>query len=184
MDYYWQTTSPPQKSSEGRKIVAAIIILMIVISVGLVFVLQIDFFGGSENYAPVRVAVLDSGIDQDFSLQGRVVEQRSFIETQYGYDFVDIALTDSRPEGVPHGTLIAKLVAQTPNAQIINGKVLSSDGTATTSALVVAIQWAVEQNCSIITMSLGSGPVHGDPLGDTIDWAFSKGVVVVSSKCL
>ncbi|MHA2221083.1 MAG: S8 family peptidase [Candidatus Thorarchaeota archaeon] len=181
MDYYWQTTSPPQKSSEGRKIVAAIIILMIVISVGLVFVLQIDFFGGSENYAPVRVAVLDSGIDQDFSLQGRVVEQRSFIETQYGYDFVDIALTDSRPEGVPHGTLIAKLVAQTPNAQIINGKVLSSDGTATTSALVVAIQWAVEQNCSIITMSLGSGPVHGDPLGDTIDWAFSKGVVVVSS---
>ena len=182
MDYYWETTSSSQESSsEGRKIVASIIILMIVISGGLVLILQGDLFSGFTNNAPVRVAVLDSGIDQGISLQGRVVGERSFIEIQYGYDTADSSVTDARPDGVPHGTLIAELVADTPNAQIVNAKVLSADGTATTSALVAAIHWAVEQNCSVITMSLGSDPVFGDPLGDTIDWAFARGAVVVSS---
>jgi hypothetical protein len=117
----------------------------------------------------------------DFSLQGRVVEQQSFIEVQYGYEVADSTLTDAKPEGVAHGTMIAKLIAETPNAQIVNAKVLSSDGTATTLALVAAIHWAVDQNCSVITMSLGSSPVYYDPLGEVLEWAFSMGVVVVSS---
>jgi hypothetical protein len=181
MDYYWQTTDTRKSSSEGRRIVAAIIILMIVISTGVVIILQGDFPGSSTSSSPVRVAVLDSGIDQDFALQGRVVEEKSFIEVQYGYDSADQAVTDANPEGVPHGTLVAKLVAETPNAQIVNAKVLSSEGTATTLALMAAIHWAVEQNCSVITMSLGSTPVQYDPLGETLEWAFSRGVVVVSS---
>ncbi|MHA2077689.1 MAG: S8 family peptidase [Candidatus Thorarchaeota archaeon] len=181
MDYYWETTSSRESSSEGRKIVASIIILMIVIAGGLIFVLQGDLFSGFSSNAPVRVAVLDSGIDQSIAFQGRVVEERSFIEIQYGYDFADSSLTDTRPEGVPHGTLVAGLVAETPNTQIVNAKVLGADGTATTLALVAAIHWAVEQNCSVISMSLGSDPVFGDPLKETIDWAFARGVVVVSS---
>ncbi|MFW9982264.1 MAG: S8 family serine peptidase, partial [Candidatus Thorarchaeota archaeon] len=181
MDYYWQTTSSQKSKTDGTKIIAAIIILMIVISTGLVFVFQIGPFGGSGNNSPVRVAVLDSGINQDFTIQGRVVAEKSFIETQYGYDVADLTFTDSRPENVPHGTLVAKLVAETPNALIVNGKVLSDDGTATSLALIAAIYWAVEQNCSVITMSLGSEPIFGDPLEDAVDWAFSQGVVVVSS---
>ncbi|MFW9808967.1 MAG: S8 family serine peptidase [Candidatus Thorarchaeota archaeon] len=181
MDYYWQTTSSKESKTDGTKIIAAIIILMIVISTGLVFVFQVGPFGRSGNNSPVRVAVLDSGINQDFTLQGRVVAEKSFIETQYGYDVADLAVTDSEPENVPHGTLVAKLVAETYNALIVNGKVLSSDGTATSIALVEAIYWAVEQNCSVISMSLGADPVFGDPLEAAVDWAFSQGVVVVSS---
>ncbi|MFW9870168.1 MAG: S8 family serine peptidase [Candidatus Thorarchaeota archaeon] len=181
MDYYWQTTSSKESKTDGTKIIAAIIILMIVISTGLVFVFQVGPFGRSGNNSPVRVAVLDSGINQDFTLQGRVVAEKSFIETQYGYDVTDLAVTDSEPENVPHGTLVAKLVAETYNALIVNGKVLSSDGTATSIALVEAIYWAVEQNCSVISMSLGADPVFGDPLEAAVDWAFSQGVVVVSS---
>jgi hypothetical protein len=97
-DYYWQTTESRESSSEGRKIVAAIIILMIVISTGLVLVLQGDFFGGFGSSEPVRVAVLDSGIDQDFSLQGRVIAEKSFIELQYGYDFADSSVTETLKE--------------------------------------------------------------------------------------
>ena len=180
MDYYWQTTSPKQKKSSGTRIIAALMILMIIISSGLVFVIQfIPQITGSN--AKVRVAVLDSGIDTGFSLQGRVVAAKSFLEPQYGYDYTDVTTTDARPDGVPHGTLVATLVAETPNTQIVNGKVMGVNGTATSIALVAAIYWAVEQNCSVITMSLGSAPTLGDPLEDAINWAFSKGVVLVGS---
>ncbi len=179
-DYYWQTTTPQEEKSSGTKIIAVIVILMIIISTGLVFILQIGPLGNGPS-AEVRVAVLDSGIDIDASLAGRVVEEKSFIELQYGYNVTDITTSDSRPENVPHGTLVATLVAATPNAKIVNGKVMGEDGTATSIGLAAGIYWAVEQNCSVISMSLGSSPVLGDPLEAAIEWAFARGVVVVSS---
>ncbi|MBY8998397.1 MAG: S8 family serine peptidase [Candidatus Thorarchaeota archaeon] len=179
-DYYWQTTTPQEEKSSGTKIIAVIVILMITISSGLIFILQVVPLGGGPS-TEVRVAVLDSGIDIDLALQGRVVEEKSFIEPQYGYDETDITTTDSRPENVPHGTLVATLVAETPNAQIVNGKVMGEDGTATSIALAAAIYWAVEQECGVISLSLGSSPVLGDPMEEAIEWAFSRGVVVVSS---
>jgi hypothetical protein len=182
MNYYWQTTSSRGDRSTGTKIVAVIIILMIIISSGLIFLIQILPLGSGPNIkTEVRVAVLDSGIDIGFELQRRVVAEKSFIEPQYGYDGFDTSTTDSRPENVPHGTLIANLVADTPNAEIVNGKVMGENGTATSLGLVAAIYWAVEQNCSVITMSLGSSPVLGDPLEEAIEWAFTRGSVVVSS---
>ncbi len=179
-DYYWQTTTPQEEKSSGTKIIAAIVILMIIISTGLVFILQVVPQGSGPS-TQVRVAVLDSGIDIEAALLGRVVEEKSFIETQYGYNETDTTTTDARPENVPHGTLVAILVAETPNVQIVNGKVLGEDGSATSVGLAAGIYWAVEQDCSVITMSLGSSPVLGDPLEEAIEWAFARGVVVVSS---
>lgn len=179
-DYYWQTTTPQEEKSSGTRIIAAIVILMIVISTGLVFILQVGPLGSGPS-TKVRVAVLDSGIDNDLSLQGRIVAEKSFIAPQYGYDTTDTTTTDSRPENIPHGTMVATLVAETPNTEIVNGKVLGENGTATSLALAEAMYWAVEQDCGVITMSLGSSPVFGDPLDAAIEWAFAHGVVVVSS---
>ncbi|MFW9806635.1 MAG: S8 family serine peptidase [Candidatus Thorarchaeota archaeon] len=180
MDYYWETAQPKRQRSSGSKIIAAIMILMILISSGLIFIIQfVPNTTGSNT--PVRVAILDSGIDIDFGLQGRVVAERSFISPQYGYDYTDAATTDARPEDVPHGTMVATLVAETSNTLIVNGKVLGDNGTATSIALVAGIYWAVEQNCSVISMSLGSAPVYGDPLEAAVDWAFAQGVVLVAS---
>jgi hypothetical protein len=179
-DYYWHTTSPREQKSSGTRIIAVIIILMIVISSGLVFIIQGGLPIGGPT-AKVRVGVLDSGIDNELGLQGRIVAEKSFISPQYGYDVTDTTTTDSRPEDVPHGTMVAILVAETPNAEIVNGKVLGENGTATSVALAAAIYWSVEQDCEVITISLGSSPILGDPLAEAIEWAFSKGVIVVSS---
>lgn len=155
-------------------------ILMILISSGLILVIQfVPEIAGSTT--KVKVAILDSGIDPNPTLQGRVVAERSFISPQYGYDYTDATTTDAQPEDVHHGTMVASLVAETSNTLIVNGKVLSANGSATTIALVAAIYWAVEQNCSVISMSLGSAPVYGDPLEGAIDWAFAQGVVLVAS---
>ncbi|MHA1964930.1 MAG: S8 family peptidase [Candidatus Thorarchaeota archaeon] len=179
-DYYWQTTSPKEEKSSGTRIIAVIVILLIVISTGIVFIIQVGPLSDGP-LTKVRVAVLDSGVNIDLTLQGRVVEEKSFIEPQYGYDETDTTTTDSQPDNVPHGTMVASLVVETPNAQIVNGKVMSENGTATSIGLAAAVYWAVEQDCGVITMSLGSSPVLGDPLEEAIEWAFARGVVVVSS---
>ena len=180
MSYYWEPASAPKKKSNGTRIIAVIIIMMIVVSAGLVFVTDI-FPDSTAPTARVRVAVLDSGIDVDFSLQSRVVAQASFITLDNGYDVEDLSTTDSRPSDVPHGTIIARQIAAYPNVDIVNGKVLSGNGTGTSLAIIDAIEWAVEQNSTVINLSLGGSPTLGDPLEAVIDWAFSQGVIVVAS---
>ncbi len=181
MSYYWEPpTAPKKKSSNGTRIIAVIIILMIVVSTGLVYVTII----GPEIIAPatkIRVAVLDSGIDVDIGLQGRVVAEESFVTIDNGYDIEDLSTTDSRPQDVPHGTIIARQLATSTNIEIVNAKVMGDEGTATSLALVDAITWAIEQNSSVINLSLGGTPTLGDPLESIIEWAFSQGVVVVTS---
>jgi subtilisin family serine protease len=73
------------------------------------------------------------------------------------------------------------IVEESQDSVIVNGRILGSDGTATTPALIAAIYWAVEQNCSVINLSLGSSPTHGDPTEKAIEYALSKGVVVVAA---
>ena len=153
---------------------------MIVVSTGIVLIgnFNPNSIGPTES---VRVAVLDSGIDSDFSLQGRIIAQQSFITVQNGYNATDLSVTDSKPDDVPHGTLVAKQIAQAPNALILNGKILSDGGSASSLALIEAIYWAVEQNASVINLSLGGTPTFGDPTEAAIDWAFSHGAIVVVS---
>jgi len=181
MAFYWEPTSTPKKeSSSGKRIIAVIIILMIVVSTGLVYIATV---GPASNapVAKVRVAVLDSGVDIDLGLAGRVVAENSFVTVDNGYDVEDLSTSDSRPQDVPHGTIIARQLATSSNIEIVNGKVLSEEGSATTLALVEAIEWAVEQNCSVINLSLGGTPTLGDPIEASIEWAFSLGVVVVAA---
>jgi hypothetical protein len=181
MSFYWEPEKPhKQQKSSVTKILALVIILMVVVSTGLV--LLVNFYpNGIGTTEPVRVAVLDSGIDTDITLQSRIVAEQSFITLQNGYSTTDPSVTDSRPSDVPHGTLIAKQIATAQNSLIINAKILSTDGSASTVALVSAIHWAVEQNASVINLSLGGSPTLGDPTEIAIDWAFSQGVVVVVS---
>ncbi len=156
---------------------------MIVVGAGSVFIY--NYFQQQPTIitdAEIRVAVIDSGIDQDSTLFGRVVEERSFILRGYGYDSNDPSTGDSSSDGVPHGTLVAKTVLElSANAMIVNAKVLDVTGSAPTMAIIDAIYWAVEVNCSVINLSLGSVPTYGDPLEAVVEWAINQGVVVVAA---
>ncbi|MFW9960455.1 MAG: S8 family serine peptidase [Candidatus Thorarchaeota archaeon] len=131
----------------------------------------------------VRVAIIDSGINKDAELEPRVVAEKSFINTTYGYPESDNTTSDSRPSGSLHGTFIAKIIAQgAPDAGLVNAKVVGSDDVATPSGIVAAIHWAVtEENCSIINLSLGMELISGDIIGDAVRWAFHRGVCVIAA---
>lgn len=131
----------------------------------------------------VRVAIIDSGINIDSELESRVLSQKSFINSSYGYSETNTDTADSMPGGNPHGTYIAKIIAEeSPDAEIINAKVVSDDDRATPVGIVEAIRWAVlEENCSVINLSLGIGIVATDIIGDAVKWAFERGVCVVAA---
>jgi subtilisin family serine protease len=140
--------------------------------------------------APVRVAVIDSGIDYGHpEFVGRIAGGRSFVpgsswkEDTYG-----------------HGTMVAGEIAANPsngtgiagmafNAQLLIAKIVTPDGNVVLPAEIAAIRWAVDQGARVINLSLGGVRDPIDPQLDTyspqeqaaIDYAYSKGVVVVAA---
>ncbi len=182
MSYYWESDvgAKESSSSSGIKILAVVIVLMLVIAGGLVVIFRMNPLATPPS--EVRVAVLDTGIDFDFTLQGRIASQRSFITVENGYDVNDDSTSDSKPDDIPHGTMVAKtVVLDSESAIIVNARVLDLEGSATVPGIIAAIHWAVEENCSVINLSLGSTPSFGDPLQKVVEWAFNQGVVVVAA---
>ncbi len=138
--------------------------------------------------APVRVAVIDSGIDLGHpEFQGRIAAARSFVAG---------SVNDSKG----HGTIVAGIIAAgfdngigitglAPSAELVVAKVVRNDETISVTAEAKAIRWAVDQHVRIINMSLGGLRDPIDPGEDTfsvleseaVAYAVSKGVLVVAS---
>ncbi|WP_404286901.1 S8 family serine peptidase [Glutamicibacter arilaitensis] len=107
--------------------------------------------------AGIKVAVLDTGFDlahPDFT--GRTVVSKSFVEGEdaqdghgHGTHCIGTAcgprtLADGRGYGVASGS------------DIYAGKVLGSDGSGSDATILAGIDWALENECQVISMSLGA----------------------------
>jgi subtilisin family serine protease len=140
--------------------------------------------------APVKVAVIDSGIDYGHpEFAGRILAGRSFVGGTWKRD------TDG------HGTFVAGLIAADPsnnqgiaglafNAKLLIAKVVPPDDSGVNlQAEVGAIRWAVGEGAQVINLSLGGQRDPQDLRLDTfspgerqaIEYAVSKGVVVVAA---
>jgi len=139
--------------------------------------------------APVRVAVLDSGIDSAHpELQNRIADGESFVSSSWEND------TNG------HGTFVAGEIAAALNnavgiagvgfpANLLVAKIVRSDGTISPDAEAKAIRWAVDKGARVINMSFGGVRVPGDPTSDTfspleaaaVRYAVRNGVLVVAA---
>jgi subtilisin family serine protease len=140
------------------------------------------------NLAPVRIAIIDSGIDcalPDFT--GRLFAEKSFVG---GNPCVDT-------EG--HGTFVAGEIAANLGtegivgiaytAQLLIAKVVTADGTIPLSAEAAAIRWAVNNGARVINLSLGGVRDLQNKAEDTfsaleaqaVAYAYSKGAVLVAA---
>ncbi|HST14177.1 MAG TPA: S8 family serine peptidase [Gaiellaceae bacterium] len=148
-----------------------------------------SFWPTMPSLAPVKVAIIDSGIDGSHpDLVGRVVAAKSFVGGS--------AYRDEQG----HGTFVAGEIAANPvngigmaglafNARLIIAKVGAADGDVSLPAEVAAIRWAVDQGARVINLSLGGVRDPLNPSLDTysplereaVEYAYSKGVVVVAA---
>lgn len=126
----------------------------------------------------VKIAILDTGIDESHpDLSGKVVAHANFTDSTTVLD----------ENG--HGSHVAGIAAAVTNnstgvagtsynTSLLSGKVLSADGSGYYTWIVNGIVWAADQGANVISMSLG-GSSPSQALQDAIDYAWSKGTVVV-----
>ncbi len=105
----------------------------------------------------VKIAILDTGIDKKHpDLMNKIVHGRSWIgndddyqdENGHGTHCAGIAVGEIDPNGKRYGVA--------PEASLCIGKVLNHEGEGFLSNLLFAIDWAIQKNCNIISMSLSS----------------------------
>jgi subtilisin family serine protease len=148
-----------------------------------------DFWPTPPQLYPVKVAIVDSGIDRGHpEFAGRIAAGKSFVGTPW---YVD-------EDG--HGTFVAGEIAADAfnnvgiaglafNAQLLIAKAARADGSVSLRGEVAAIRWAADQGARVINLSLGGVRDPLDPRLDlyspleqaAVSYAYSKGAVVVAA---
>jgi thermitase len=128
----------------------------------------------------VHIAILDTGVDLDHAdLANKIISSINFsgsttVDDVYGHGThvagIAAAVTNN-------GTGVAGLGY---NSTIMNVKVLGDSGSGYYSWIASGITWAADNGAQVINMSLG-GPSSSLTLEEAINYAWSKGVVVVAA---
>jgi len=130
---------------------------------------------------PVKIAVLDSGVNYDEDIQIaediRIRDEDKDISARY----IDIC---------GHGTGVAGIIAAQKNtigitgiasgAKVYSIKVLDDKDTGKLSDIVAGIYAAIENDCDIINMSFGTSS-HSDILHEAVRDASNAGILLVAS---
>ena len=117
--------------------------------------------------AGIKVAVLDTGFDETHpDFRGRAVTKKRFASNStdgdvigHGTHCIGTACGPLRPSSVPRYGVAHE-------AAIFAGKVLGDDGFGTDRSVIAGMDWALEQGCHIISMSLGAVTKVGDQAND------------------
>lgn len=105
----------------------------------------------------VRVAVLDTGMELSHpDFVGRRITAQSFIPGQeaqdghgHGTHCIGTACGPRQPGQLPRYGIASQ-------SEIFVGKVLSDEGRGTDGGILAGIEWAINNNCAVISMSLGA----------------------------
>ena len=135
----------------------------------------------------IKIAILDTGISKHDMFKDRIILERDFTGENDPNDYHG------------HGTHVAGIVAGSdskykgvaPDALLLNGKVLDNTGSGRLSWLINGIDWAIQNNVDVISLSLGASykgepeELLSAPEVLKVEEAISRGIIVViaSGNC-
>jgi subtilisin family serine protease len=134
----------------------------------------------------IRVAVLDTGLDlghPDFA--GRPIVSRSFIAGQavqdrhgHGTHCIGTACGPQRPGRLPRYGIAF-------DSRIFVGKVLNNQGSGADAGILAGIQWAITNNCPVVSMSLGAPVFPGEGFSQIFETvaqrALAAGTLIIAA---
>lgn len=133
----------------------------------------------------VKVAVLDTGFDTNHpDFAGRRVVAQSFVPNEaptdghgHGTHCIGTACGGKDVNGIRYGVA--------SDCDIYAGKVLSNAGSGAQSWILSGIQWAIQNGCRVISMSLGSPVWPGQGISAAYEragqYARSRGAIIVAA---
>jgi subtilisin len=142
--------------------------------------------GSAHSGRGVGIAVLDTGFDDthpDFA--GRDLTMRSFVAGEpardahgHGTHCVGTATGPQHPATGPRYGIAHE-------ARIFAGKVLADDGSGMDAQILAGINWAVENGCAVISMSLGAptrpGQAYSQVFEQAARRALGAGALIVAA---
>lgn len=113
--------------------------------------------------AGIKVTVLDTGFDDAHpNFMGRVVTKKLFASNSSEDDVHDHGTHCIGTACGPLRSGSGPRFGVAYEAEIYAGKVLGDDGFSTDRSIIAGMDWALEQGCQIISMSLGAEASIGD----------------------
>jgi subtilisin family serine protease len=141
----------------------------------------------------IRIGIVDTGVDlKHEDLDGRIVESVSCV----GSDGDAAKCRGSAQDDQGHGTHVSGIAAAikdngkgiagvAPGAQLVEAKVLSSQGTGQGSDVIGGIKWVVDHGAKVVNLSLGdpaqliSALISENQLKEGVDYAWGHGAIPV-----
>lgn len=136
-----------------------------------------DFYGKTKGKG-IKICIADSGCAHNHpDLEGAIVDYFNPYCNEYPVD------------GCGHGTHVAGIIGArdnsigtigiAPECDLYIAKALDDSGFGDWGRIAACIQWGVHKECNIINLSLGDLNEPPGIIKSAIQWAASKGVIVV-----
>lgn len=126
-----------------------------------------------------EIAVIDDGINVDFYTNISMVKKSIEIDKRCN-------ITEYRNSKIEysHGTVCAAIISKYTKDAIINSvKILNKSNKTTGRQLVKAIEWCLENNIGIVSLSLGSTDINEKKdIYKTINRAINDGMIIVAAS--
>lgn len=128
-----------------------------------------------------KIALIDTGVTVIPETSGQILP---------GYNVIND--TNNATDDNGHGTFISSVIVSTVNnnqgiagvndrASILPIKILGADGSGLLSDLIKGIQYAIDQNVSIINLSLASTS-YTSALNTIIEQAYQRGIIIIAAS--
>lgn len=133
----------------------------------------------------IRIAILDTGVYKEHSdLKGRSITVKKFVSSGssgdadgHGSHCTGIACGYQDEKEFRYGVAY--------KSEIFSGKVLNDQGEGTDSGILAGIEWAVNNHCKVISMSLGAANEAGEPYSQIYEnvamRAIKQGTLIIAA---